>query len=906
MADIQKVISIDGDPSGLAAALAEAERQVKEASDRFDFIDKQLADRQAERAKLTEQQASKGRDQIVARAIETRIKSLDKETAALSAALAKQNAMIEKAQARVTAVHAKGSQDRIKLVKQEADAQDRSNASLLRGLARGAARTAAQGTGIGLPFLGGGLGGFAGGIAGAAVVAAVKATISSYIDLANAVQQFGVTAQASATQASTLIGVGRQLGIDTATLDAAFNSLKSAVANNPEQFDALGIALKNTDGSARPLIDVFEEVRSKIAGATKDSGTLQLAQELLGGSYKDLLPLLGLTDQQLADLEARVVESGGVIDEHGIQKANEWQVEVRELEGMWVSFTNTFGQAVVPTLINAAQGLGQAFDTLGTIIHDSLANAAAFLSGSGGTNPLDVIGNAMDSAQGRHDEQVARISATASAIVNASRSGSGPSLGGATRNALAAQQRADQQALRDRIQAIQDEARAREDQMREALDAFTKERDAAIRTIEDEQKASEKAHNAEIDRIQNEQDAYQEAFRVRDQARSDEIDRLREQIRATTELSDAEKNRQDLADAEAQLSIEQNVEVFRSKSETENDYAQAVRNQQNRVKDAEKKVGDARKKIAQDTAKAEIEARIRAIEAEREADRRLLDDKKRAADAQLAAIRKQMADEKEQSDKRIQQLRDQQAAERDRVGEAIKGIQKQTDAIVKGLQAQLKAAQDLGAALDYATRPRSIVITTTNVGGGATIGNGGAGQGGGGAPDTGPGNDAGLATRQDIIDAYQTLLGRPPENEGAITGRIGRSRASVWSEIFNSPEATAYRNRNKATPGGGGGSGDVGGSGGSGLFKNYDTPGSVRFTEPARIIGRSGRDYGTIAERGPEKVQFGGVPDRGDSADSGGGDVVVPVTLMLDSQVLARVQARQKARLASRSSGRRR
>jgi TP901 family phage tail tape measure protein len=196
-----------------------------------------------------------------------------------------------------------------------------------------------------------------GGIA-AAGLALVKKAIGDYLDLAKSVQQFGVTAQASAQQASTLIGVARQLSIETSTLDGAFNSLKTAVAAHPEQFAALGIALENADGSARPLIDVFADLRTRLAGATKDAGTLQVAQELLGASYKDLLPLLGLTEQQLAAFEARVIESGGVIDEQGIQKAMEWQVQTRELESTWVSFTNTFGQIVVPGLVNAAQGLG--------------------------------------------------------------------------------------------------------------------------------------------------------------------------------------------------------------------------------------------------------------------------------------------------------------------------------------------------------------------------------------------------------------------------------------------------------------------------------------------------------------------------------------------------------------------
>lgn len=85
-------------------------------------------------------------------------------------------------------------------------------------------------------------------------------------------------------------------------------------------------------------------------------------------------------------------------------------------------------------------------------------------------------------------------------------------------------------------------------------------------------------------------------------------------------------------------------------------------------------------------------------------------------------------------------------------------------------------------------------------------------------------NEQRPATSVDIFDLYTSLLGREPEDTGAIIGRVGQPYQDVYREIYNSIESMAYRAKSPASglyPGearaqGVGGLGMVGGSGAGG------------------------------------------------------------------------------------------
>jgi hypothetical protein len=680
VSDIQKMIEIGGSADGFAAALQEAENQARTAAARLEQIDKALDDRRRQREEAEAQRSSMRQDAVIQRGLDARIANLSKEEDALRRSLDRQQTAYEKAEARVTEVKSRGAVERVRIAQKEQQDHENLVRSFAGRAAQGAARAAGPPAGFPVPFLGGGIAGIGGALIGAAAVYSVKKAIDDTLEWTTAIKDLMLITREGAKETSTFAVVAERFGIDANKLQDTLRNVASAAAENPEQFRAMGIELNNLDGSAKSPLQLFMEFRKTFQGATQDTHTLRAAQEILGRSYADLLPLLNATDDQMKAWTASAADSGKVLTTEALEANLKYQQSLAELGIAFQGIGQRIGQFFIPKLAWAAETALHAADVIGGAVKHMLSGDFDF-------------GRTLAEADRLAGERAERANAAAQAIIGAGTgTGSLP-----TRKDVSGAQRAADQAIKDRIALIREESKARVDAMNDALTAFNRERDAAIRTIEDEHKARQKAHQAQIEALKAEMDAEDEAFRARERVRDDATAALRAQLDATQALLDAETARKALADAEKTLTHESRVVVSRRRGETDEDYQGRAYQQDKRVKDAAKAVADEKEKIARDATKREIENRIKAIEAERIADRRQLEDKKHAIDVRVAAIQKEMALDKEKSDARVQQIHDEQKAERERVANAIKELERHTAAQVKELELVLKAHQATAA-----------------------------------------------------------------------------------------------------------------------------------------------------------------------------------------------------------------
>jgi len=709
--------------------------------------------------------------------------------------------------------------------------------------------------------------GTVGGLAGIAGVSfAVQKATGDYIELANVTKQLAIESGATTERMSTMIGVAAQLHIGTDALSSAFRGVKTAMETEEgqRQLEALGVAFKDVDGNARPVIDVFDDLHKKFASAKMDAGTLQVAQQLLGRDYREALPLLALSAAAYAEMAQRVRELGEVMDDTGIAKAKAYELQMHEVNIV----LRQFGQVAVPIATGALQGLGQVFDTLGTAARN-FWTALGGKEGQGSINPFDAI----DEAQKRHNDQAQRNADAAKAIVDAGKTGGGAeSLGFASQEKAAAAT----QAIQDQIKAVQDLAAEEERRLRRALDGYDKERQTAIDTINAEQAARSKQHDAELRAIDDELRARQDAFDARDRLRSDEIGALQEEIRATGELLNLEQDRKAIADAEAGLRTAQGVTVYRNAYRTALDYYTAVTGQQQRVRDAEQKLADAKKKLDQDVARSAIEARIRALQQEGELEKRALADYKRDAEIRLQAIRDQMAKEKEQADTRIAQLQAEMKAEQERVKDAIEKLQDETRVTIAELQKRLSAhLQTAGAVTAAWNAAAEAALAAANASALASSVVGGNVTKNPDATDRNRGADSGANVTVYSGAQLQALalqyLGRklePDELARHLADRRGQLIANVAHDYRESPEGFTHELIQRAN------------SVATGVL--HDSAHDYTYTEPTLTLGLRSGSVGGIAMGGPEPVTFhgvGGARGRGGVSVSFGDIVVAGETL---------------------------
>lgn len=195
---------------------------------------------------------------------------------------------------------------------------------------------------------------------GTAFAAAATATayfVKSSIDAADAAiknaQAIGLTVEAytALAFAADLSGISQEeMGVALTKLarqaaDAAGGS-KTAAAG----FDALGISLKNVDGSLKDTDTLLTEIADKFAGYADGTEKTALATELFGRSGAKMIPLLNSGATGIAAMRKEAAELGLVMDTQTARAAEQFNDDLTRLGGVVKGFGNDLMRAALPAL----------------------------------------------------------------------------------------------------------------------------------------------------------------------------------------------------------------------------------------------------------------------------------------------------------------------------------------------------------------------------------------------------------------------------------------------------------------------------------------------------------------------------------------------------------------------------
>jgi len=168
---------------------------------------------------------------------------------------------------------------------------------------------------------------------------AVTASIRTFLDLAGAVDDFQDASGASAEDASKLVNVVKQLGVEPDVAAKAMFKLGKEVADNSAALRQYGIeTARNVDGTTDlvgTLANVSAAYRSTNDGATKNA----IATAAFGKAGIGLVDVLSLTDRQLEALS----HHGPIFTQKDIDGAKQAEINLRaarlELENVQVEAT---------------------------------------------------------------------------------------------------------------------------------------------------------------------------------------------------------------------------------------------------------------------------------------------------------------------------------------------------------------------------------------------------------------------------------------------------------------------------------------------------------------------------------------------------------------------------------------
>lgn len=191
-------------------------------------------------------------------------------------------------------------------------------------------------------------------VAGAAAAGvAIKSAIDSGDEISKLAQKIGIPTEAlsrlsfaaelSDVSLSQLqSGISRLVRTQT---EAATEGTKMA-----RLFDAIGVSAKNSDGTLRASDEVLRDLADRFKTLPDGAEKTALALDIFGRSGAELIPLLNLGADGLAEMDRQADIFGRTISTETGRQMEAFNDQVTRLTGAWKGFSNQLATTSLPTL----------------------------------------------------------------------------------------------------------------------------------------------------------------------------------------------------------------------------------------------------------------------------------------------------------------------------------------------------------------------------------------------------------------------------------------------------------------------------------------------------------------------------------------------------------------------------
>lgn len=230
-----------------------------------------------------------------------------------------------------------------------------------------------------------------GALAGAAALGEFgKKAVEAFQGPAQAILHFKQVSGSTAIEASKFVAVGKLYGVTAEDLSTAIGKMNKTVGATPEKFKALNIELGK---DARGGYDAQKTFLNVVAAynATNDASKRALiGATAFGKGWQSVVKLLDTGTGKLSDDFAKVRDSE-LFDDKALEKSEEFRKSTHELGVAMEGLERKIGEALIPTLIKAAE---KATDFI-----DRFASGAHKVKGF-----LDRLSHDLHQLPGAHDD----------------------------------------------------------------------------------------------------------------------------------------------------------------------------------------------------------------------------------------------------------------------------------------------------------------------------------------------------------------------------------------------------------------------------------------------------------------------------------------------------------------------
>jgi hypothetical protein len=217
-------------------------------------------------------------------------------------------------------------------------------------------------------------------------VGAIPAFIEQGIAFGETIDFIVDATGASAEAASKFAG---QVQYTTGTLDGVVAGLRAAsqqITSNYAEWEALGVTVRNADGSFRDTISVVEDARGVIQSLGAGAAASTKLIELFGRSGLNMADYMSMSAPQVALLNDELARMGYIVKDVSVFESAKRELNLWDMA--WQGLSATLTAAVLPAVRQVLAGITEAVVTYGPQIKSVLADIINFVAGvvSGLTN----------------------------------------------------------------------------------------------------------------------------------------------------------------------------------------------------------------------------------------------------------------------------------------------------------------------------------------------------------------------------------------------------------------------------------------------------------------------------------------------------------------------------------------
>lgn len=191
---------------------------------------------------------------------------------------------------------------------------------------------------------------------------------------------------------ATAIGVMANSGVKASEAGTSLRSIFTRLAKPPKDaaaaLDALGISIKNDDGTIKPFMQTMEEMRDKFSGLTDDQ-KVQYAASIAGQeAMSGLLAIMNASEDDFEKVANAIDHANGSAEKMAKTRMDNLAGDIELVGGAWDQFIQTMMKGGTASgLRSIVQEIGSIMDLLNNRIKDGLDFGDVFaIAGKGITD----------------------------------------------------------------------------------------------------------------------------------------------------------------------------------------------------------------------------------------------------------------------------------------------------------------------------------------------------------------------------------------------------------------------------------------------------------------------------------------------------------------------------------------